>query len=291
MGNKMYEKLLYIKKHNLLNFTTRFLSVNLFHILMECLITIYLMELAGVFTKFMILSPDEIPLIVIFVFLPAIAVVVLSILFGIFCINIFINKVYEYSRQVAFDHSDRFQIFNTITQKCQKDIISMHRTGIYLYTVSSALGPWFLTYFYPNHFISPNGFIIYVFFIGLVMGIAWNTSGIYRNQRINWCYLLAKLQTKRISKINRKRNYILYIKNAICSIISLTLIISIMIMITFNLNSEIDLSDIISEYNFVILVFITLLSFYVKTTTQKIYANDDALDVFPSIKVILGITD
>ena len=69
------------------------------------------------------------------------------------------------------------------------------------------------------------------------------------------------------------------------------LIISIMIMITFNLNSEIDLSDIISEYNFVILVFITLLSFYVKTTTQKIYANDDALDVFPSIKVILGITD
>lgn len=167
----------------------------------------------------------------------------------------------------------------------------MHRIGIYLYTVSSALGPWFLTYFYPNHFISPNGFIICVFFIGLVMGIAWNTSGIYRNQRINWCYLLAKLQTKRISKINRKRNYILYIKNAICSIISLMLIISIMIMITFNLNSEIDLSDIISEYNFVILVFIKLLSFYVKTTTQKIYANDDALDVFPSIKVILGIND
>jgi len=125
--------------------------------------------------------------------------------------------------------------------------------------------------------------------LGTIIGILWNISGLYRNLRINWCALIKKFNNDNIIKLNQKMNFDYFKKNIIWSILSVIIIALWEIIIFFIKHPIIDLSTIIKDYNFILLAFTALFSFYIKTFVQKLFMCKNEYEVFPDLKTILNL--
>lgn len=289
MKANLFEKLKYIDEHNYTKFTIRFLKVNFFHIFIECLITIYMLEFSAVFSKYFIIDPRNLPTTIIFLILPVLTVTLISIGFGIVCTFVFIDKVYSYSHEIENNKGGILQLYKKITNHYKRDIRNAHAIGTSFYMITSSAIPFILTKICPEIFISKNLFILSIYVLGTSAGIMWNVSGVYRNLRINWCELIKKFNTANIIKDNQKTNFLCFKKNIIWSIISVIIIALWEITIFFLKHSDIDLSTIIKDYNFILLAFTALFSLYIKTFVQKLFMGENEREVFPDLKTILNM--
>ncbi len=128
-----------------------------------------------------------------------------------------------------------------------------------------------------------------MYILGTSIGILWNITGIYRNLRINWCELIKKFNTNKIIKDNQMANFACFKKNIIFSIISVITIVLWEITIFSLKNPNIDLSTIIKDYNFILLAFTTLFSFYIKIFVQNLFICKNEQEIFPDLKTILNM--
>lgn len=289
MKFNLFKKLKYIDEHNYTKFTVRFLKINFFHIFVECLISIYMLEFSAIFSKYFIIDPRNLPTTIIFLILPVLSVTLISIGFGIVCTFIFINKVYNYSCEIEKNKGNILQLYKNITDHYKKDVRNGHTIGILFYAITSSVIPFTLTKVCPELFISKNLFILSIFILGTVVGVLWNISGIYRNLRINWCTLIKKFNCNNIIEINQKMNFDYFKKNIIWSILSVIIIALWEITIFFVKHSYIDLPTIIKDYNFILLAFTALFSLYIKTFVQNLFICKNEREVFPDLKTILNL--
>ncbi len=154
MKNNLLKKLEYINENNYANFTIRFLKVNFFHIFIECLITIYMLEFSAIFSKYFINDPNNFPTTIVFIIMPVLAVTLISIGFGIVCTFVFINKVYSYSYEIEHSTECIWELYKKIKNKYKRDIRNAHAIGTLFYMTSSSLIPYVLTKMFPEIFIS-----------------------------------------------------------------------------------------------------------------------------------------
>jgi len=84
-------------------------------------------------------------------------------------------------------------------------------------------------------------------------------------------------------------NFDYFKKNIIWSILSVIIIALWEIIIFFIKHPIIDLSTIIKDYNFILLAFTALFSFYIKTFVQKLFMCKNEYEVFPDLKTILNL--
>jgi len=133
MKVNLFEKLKYINECNYTKFAIRFLKINFFHIFIECLISIYMLEFSAIFSRFFIIDPKNLPTTIIFLILPVLSVTLISIGFGIVCTFIFINKVYNYSCEIEKNKGNILQQYKDAIDHYKKCTHNWDSVLLYLF--------------------------------------------------------------------------------------------------------------------------------------------------------------
>jgi len=92
----LYEKLQFIRQKNCLSLVFRFSKVNVFHITLECLISVYMLELLSVLSKFFLIDPTNISSLFMLIVFPCVTMIPLSVVFGIVFLyppRLFLSKI------------------------------------------------------------------------------------------------------------------------------------------------------------------------------------------------------
>lgn len=294
----LYGKLQYIRQKNCLSLVFRFSKVNVFHITLECLISVYMLELLVVLSKFFLIDPKSISSLLMLIVFPCITMIPLSVVFGIGCALFFTHHVYFYLKSVVPSFSDNIEDSRThyekVVRRYRKEVIVVHLLGTILYCISVTLVPIYLVSYYPSYFAHPNTFLFYMSFIGSLFGVIWNIAGIFRNQRLLWSDLLTEFCTAEIHSIVYQRNYKLLLYNAITNILSIIFLCIISILIVLNIHpilmNEESFKSLLTEYSFFVLSFGALVAFYLKKGFSLLYSDQTTL-VFPSLNTILNASD
>ena len=291
----LYVKLSYIRQNGYLPLVLRFTKVNTFHITLECLISVYMLELFASFTRFYLTNPTIMPNLLMLVILPSITMIPLSIIFGIWCALFFIDSVYSYSNDILKQVDTGIPldtIYDNTYKRYQRDVVLVHSSGLAIYVISTILVPSALIFIYPEQFSHPARFVFHMAIIGFLLGTVWNITGIFRNQRIIWHDVLPIFNTSSIRQKVSQSNFKCFVYNAVGSITSLTVLCILAIIIVFNIHPEIVKVDIfarlLTEYSFFVLSFAALVAFYIKTCFNFLYASSNKdVNVFPSLDIIL----
>lgn len=289
----MYERIVYLTKNGYLPFILRFSKVTVFHIVLECLISTYALELFALLTCFCIKDPTELPQLLAFILSPSIIVILLSLLFGMICSLYFMNTVYKFL--IKYVHKRRV-CYEIIKTKYCRIVASYHLLGLLLYITATTIIPWLLTCLYPQIFIDIICFRVYMAIIGFIFGLVFNLTGYYRNRRLMWHLLLKQLDNIETRKKIKKDNFIYVKQNIIGNIISIFVLVIIFTIIMFNIHPELLKEDtfknLITEYNFLIVAFVLLVSYYIRIGFRLLYSSKNQnVEIFPNLSSILNIID
>lgn len=292
----LYKKLQYIRQKNCLSLVFRFSKVNVFHITLECLISVYMLELLSVLSKFFLIDPTNISSLLMLIVFPCVTMIPLSVVFGIGCALFFTHHAYFYLKDVVPSPScpgeDLCVHYKKVTRRYRKEVIVVHLLGIIFYCTSTALVPRYLVSHYPSYFAHPNTFLCCMSFVGSLFGIIWNIAGIFRNQRLLWSEFLTEFRTAEIRSIVYQSNYKLLLCNAITNILSIVFLCIISVFIVLNIHPSLMKQDsfasLLTEYSFFVLSFGALVAFYLKKGFSLLYSAKNAL-IFPSLNTILNL--
>lgn len=291
----LYGRLKALNRQGYLPLVLRFAKVNMFHITVECLISVYMLELFAVLSRFYLSDPTDIPSLLLLVLLPSVTMIPLSIFFGIWCALFFIFRVYSYSQRIAAEArsgGDPEALYARTVKRYRADVIKVHLTGLLFYSFSTVAVPKLLVSFYPHQFEHPLKFVLHMSIIGLVFGIVWNITGIFRNQRLVWHNLVGLFRTPAISARVYADNFRLLLCNAAGSLVSIGFLCTLCAIIIFNIHPSIIYSEnfrrLLTEYNFFVLSFAALAAFYIKTGFSLLYSSKNKnVYVFPNLETIL----
>ena len=291
MLKESYNKLLYVKDHGYLPFVMRFTKTTIFFIIVECLISIYFLELFTVLTSFFVVNPTNIPALLLIIIIPLILGLCSAVLFGIICPLHFLSTVYTFSTMIE-KKEEGFRNYNELIKQYRKHVDKFHSIGIALYFLIPLIITNVLINLFPKYFSDANKFRIFIPLVSFILGVIWNLTGYFRNQRILWHKLIPKQQlniTENEKKDIIKRNVYYLIYNIIGNIASILFLIVMTIIIIKNLHNDIisSITTIFTEYNFLLATFLGLCAFYLKYTVSLIYSSKDKKDViFPSLRQI-----
>lgn len=294
----LYEKLQYIRQKNCLSLVFRFSKVNVFHITLECLISVYMLELLSVLSKFFLIDPTDIASLLMLIVFPCVTMIPLSVIFGIVCALFFTHHVYFYLKSVVPSASDNVEDlhihYEKVVRRYRKEVIVVHFLGTIFYCASTVLVPRYLVSYYSSYFAHPDTFLCYMSFVGSLFGVIWNIAGIFRNQRLLWSELLTEFCTAEIRSIVYQRNYKLLLCNVITNILSIVFLCIISALIVLNIHPILMKQDsfesLLTEYSFFVLSFGALVAFYLKKGFSLLYSDQTTL-VFPSLNTILNASD
>lgn len=220
----LYDKMLYINKNGYLPLVSKFAKVNIFHITLECLISVYMLELFAVLSRFYLVNPTDIPNLLVLILLPSITMIPLAISFGIWCTVHFVCKVYSYSTNIlnkAKSGMTSDELYVEATKNYRNDVIKVHLAGALFYLLSTIVVPNLLIHFYSSQFENPSEFVLHMSIIGFIFGAIWNFTGIFRNQRLVWHNLITTFKIPEIQKKVQANNFRFFICNAIGNIFSI----------------------------------------------------------------------
>ena len=269
-----------------------FFKVDLFHILFEGLICAYLLELVAIISKFFLVDPTSIPEMIVIILLPGIIVGLLMLVFAVFIIPFFLNHVYNYLNDIYEkykEESDVLNIYFEIVVRYRKDVVTIHCIGIFLYIVTTVFIPFLLVKIHPVQFENPRAFVASIAVIGSLLGVIWNITGIFRNQRIVWNNLVPIFDNSKIRDEVKYKNFKFYFYNIIGNISSIIYIFCISLITIFNIHPTIlqvqNFKSLVTDYNFLLLSFMVLVIFYVKIIWRELYSSKDKPAViFPSLR-------
>ena len=273
-----FEKIKYINEHGYMPFVIRFSKVTIFSVTFECLLTVFILEMFAILTKYFVCDPTKIPKLMVIVLFPFSIELIVCILFGIIISLIFTQTVYSFSCKIE-EGNPKFQKLKDITNKYKLFLKLGHIAGFFFYFITTIIIPKILIHFYPDRFkeLATNRLVFFMGLGGVVLGLIWNITGYYRNRRIMWHKLLPQFKDLKEQVI--KVNFECMVKNFIGNIISIVFLFSMSIFILWNLHPELRngeiLTKLFSDYNFLFIAFAGLFGIYVKGIYKMIYANKD----------------
>lgn len=146
----------------------------------------------------------------------------------------------------------------------------------------------------PSNFEKTTEMLIDIPILGTVLGILWNITGIFRNQRLVWHRLLTQYDIPDKKADIAKKNFHLYALNILCNLISVFLIILLLARIVTNLQKtlvqEKSFINILSNYGVLVITFLSILGYYIRMLFKNIYSKKDREQrIYPSLVTILNI--
>lgn len=268
----------------------RFIFVNVIHISFETLISVYILEMVGIFTKFFLKEPEKISQIRIIVILPFVLMLSLAFFFGIWAAYYFAKNVYIYAHDYHNVEPTKTN-YCIITSRFRKQIIRTQVVGCILYMISTIIIPMIFVDHYSNNIEHPLRLMIIIPILGSILGITWNITGIFRNQRLLWTQLFTTLSNDKTKYYERVYNYKYYVENAVGNIISIVEIFALFVFVLFNLHESLLQDEILksltTNFGFLFVYFITLVGFYIKCIVKQLYCTWNDKGIFPSMKRIM----
>ena len=290
MKTSFYDKISYISKEGYLPFVINFSKVTIFSVTFECLLSVYILEIFAIMTKFFLVDPTSIPKLFVIILFPLILEIVICSIFGISVSIFFANTVYKFSVNIK-NKKKGFVDCKGVMEQYKKKVVMGQVIGTSFYIITTLIIPIILINVYPDVFINPIGLVIWIPIIGAILGIVWNITSYYRNQRIMWHKILP--QFSKSKEIVLKKNYNYLIKNAVWNIISIAILFILSIIVLFNLHPKILSEDVfgklVSEYNFLFVAFGGLIAVYIKGVIKTIYSTkENKEEIFPSLRQLFN---
>ena len=268
----------------------RFVYVNVIHIAFETLISVYILEMIGVFSKFFLNDPNSISQIRIIVILPFVLMISLAFFFGIWASYYFAKNVYIYAHDYQ-NAKPTIENYKRITDRYRKQIIRTQGFGCLLYMISTIIIPMIFVDHYSGNIKHPLRLMIIIPILGSILGITWNITGLFRNQRLVWTQLLNTLSSDEVKEYERKNNLRYYVGNAIGNIISIVIIFVLFVLVLFNLHDSLLQDEILksltTNFGFLFAYFVVLVGLYLKTILKLLYRTWNDAGIYPSLKKIM----
>jgi len=285
------EMLNYIYKNKYDGLVKRFIFVNLTHICFETLISVYILEMFGIFTNFYLKEPDKISLLRDIVILPFALMIILAVIFGIWASHYFAKNVYIYANEYKnMDATE--EEYKIVTNRYKTQIITVQIFGIVCYTVSTIIIPLIFNNHYSDNIENSKALLIVMPILGTLLGLTWNLTGIFRNQRLLWTQLLMNFsENENIKKIESYNNYKYYVLNAVGIVFSVILIFGLFTFVLLNLHKSLlkyeTIDEIATNYGFLFVYFVALVGLYIKCIVKQLYCTWNDNGIFPSLKRIM----
>lgn len=279
----MWDKLIYIRQNKAGHSLLRYLKVNIFHIFFEMLITVYSMELVVVLTRFFIIDSNNIPQMFIIAVAPTLfGIIIATIFFGAFAVY-YINRFYSYLKKAKSEANN----FASFESDYKREVVIVHIIGILLYLFTAVGISCFIIKKYPTFFFEGSHLVFWMTIVGVVFGVMWNVTGIFRDQRILWNMILPGFEVHEIKVISTK-NYRYYCENMVGSIISLLSLFSLIVFIFFTINEKLDIRVMTTDYWFLIVYYFSLIALYCKLSFTHLYSHRNKKEpMFPPLSTII----
>ncbi len=271
MSNKsFFDKLSCLKANGLMKIAYRQVKVTSFHITMEMLITVYLMELTAVLTDFFLIDSNNIFQVFMVMVAPLAITIPVAAIYSAFYALYYINRLYYYYSHY-FSETKEHDI-TKMSKKFKKEIIIAHISGIVFYIAGATLVSAWIGFKYKQHFNDIRSLILWMGIIGGGMGIIWNLTGCFRDQRMLWNKVLKDCNVKNTNLIT-KTNYKGYIGNIVGNVLSIIAIFVCLTIVLFNISPTLDIRSLTTDYWFLIIYLFVILGVYFKNMFELIYSN------------------
>ncbi len=259
----------------------------IFHILFECAITVYSMELIAMLSRFFIKDITKIQNPLLLIFLPSFLVILVTLYFILHFIRLFLFWVQDYSKST----DDKIQDLISNKGELIDALKKIHVAGRRYYTILPIAISIYLSIAYTKSINNWISFIAVITVIGFVLGYIWNKAGYYRDKR----FFLAKLieRSKHNNSQAAKELFCLTWNNVKWNFYSIViLLINCVVIILFpneNILKPMVLLQLTTDYNFIIVLYILLITVYLRNEAKLLYPQTgDKTSLFPSITFILG---
>ena len=286
------EKLSYLKANGLMPIVYRQVKVTSFHITLEMLITVYIMELTAVLTRFFLINSNNIFQVFIVMVAPLIITIPVASVYSAFYAIYYINRLHYY-----YSHYDLKVKTNNISimfKKYKKEVIIAHTLGTVFYIVGAVSVSVWIGVNYNEHFKSVCSLIICMGTIGGGMGLIWNVTGYFRDQRVLWNKIVDGCNDNILLAVS-KLNFKCYLGNIVGNAFSAITIFISLAIIFFNISLTLDIKSLTTDYWFLIIYLFVILGVYIKYVFGFVYSNknkgqvlyaplDDILNQYNNIK-------
>lgn len=288
---KFSTQIKYIYDHKYDGLVKRFIFVNVITISFEMLISVYLLEIVAVFSKYFLNKPDEISLLKVFIILPFVTMIVLAVFFGMCAAFYFVKQLYIYLHDYKNVEATEDN-YKMVISRYRKQLITIQVLGSASYMISTIIIPMIFVNKYSDNIAHPQLLIISMIILGSILGITWNLTGICRNQRFMWTTLIEPFSDdENIKYLERAYNYKYYVLNAVGILISIIEIFAIFVFVLFNLHEsflkEETLASIATSYGFLFVYFVAFVGIYIKYVVKHLFCTWKDNGIFPSMKRIM----
>lgn len=271
----------------------RFAQIDTFHVCMEMLLTVYIIEMVVLLTDICSKDPDSpIEISPFVVFLPFIIAIVVALFCIIWALWYFRKKANEYLDKYFVIDADKpptpesaKKEYEGFIEEYKNNTGLVHVWCTMLYLVISFVIARILEV---STDLFNQNFVGYVIVIAVVLGALWNWAGYYRHQRILWCRFFPTMRDRNNTMYDGVREKdveesCLYHKQSIKSIVctmGLLLILFTYVVINFHPEDEsISIIGLLNKgYGTLFIPFFTLAIAYVKFCYSISFDhNDDAI--------------
>ena len=281
----MRDRLFYFHTNGIYNSLMRYLKVNTFYVFFEMLITAYSLELVAILTKFFISHPENINQLFVIMLVPTLVALPVAACFSGWFVLFCSQRFYYYHKKA----SDPNESLERIIKEYGKEVVIVHIIAMVLYSVASLGITCYLLMKYPSIFLEQSHLIFWMTLLGSVLGIIWNITGIFRDQRILWNVLVPKLNTIENAIDVASKNYRCFCGNVIGNATSLLVLFSLIVFIFFSINDKLDIKALTTDYWFLIIYYFTLIALYVKHGFGFLYSNKNMKEaMFPTLAAVIG---
>jgi hypothetical protein len=249
---------------------------------------------------------EKLPLIIVCILLPICIVTFVALFYVLIFTNIFIDYTEKYIKNISKDLQEVKRSYKNLTDNYNSKVMIIHIIGFILYILCSFSVSNCMSIVWDKEIQNKKEFVLWITIIGCVLGLLWNLTGVFRNQRMNWVDLITTFSLDHYHKLCEEqhisidigieeilegiennckaKNFKCMFMQIICYIIlSVVLCIGILI-IAFNLSDDvfmnIELKDIFNEYNFISLGFITLIIMYTKRLLKDNFIDSEYYSVY-----------
>ena len=306
-NNTVSQNLSRIYAENRFHECERYLRIHIFHVFLEMLITVYILEMIAFLSKWFFKDPTKLNNILNFVAMPLIVVLPITALFAIVCVPYIIHKVAEY----LSDYKDRIP---DLEQNYKKNLIIAHCLGVGSYILGACLSAILITHIFKGDIMNSQFLIVCITCVGAFLGITWNCLSYLRLNRVSWRrFLLTDTNGRTDTSAESEKTHLAETKthndppfqdtemencyhaykwHGYCQLASVVVILICLVAILLNLHGSLLAAPMFerlaTDYSFVLLAFFSLVSYYLKKSFSRDFFPKDDEIFCPSLRTILS---
>lgn len=292
-----------LKEKGLHKAAVRFAQIDTFHVCMEMLLTVYIIEMVVLLTNICLKKPSSpIKISPFVVFLPFMIATVVTLVFTIWALWYFRKKAYAYLKDYFTDDASTCtaskkenNTYDSFIKKHKKNTRWVHIGCIALYLIISFVIAKTLDF---STDLFNQNFVWYVTIIASVLGALWNWAGYCRHQRILWCRFFPTMRNCKNAEYDEirekdvKYNCTYHRRSILSIIVSMAFLLFLFAIVVVNFHPEDGSISIIGlldkGYGTLLVPFFTLVIAYVKLCYSISYDHNDNAIICPSLEGALS---